>query len=250
MNSVKEMVEALKANESVIALAEYGSAAYVDREIQGDYDLIVFVVPSIAGVESLHFFVDGTPVDLNLRSLEQIDAMPKAEGFESVLLDCRIIHDPSGTTRRALDGLRCRHEASSPSVISEEQIAGMRHGARHAFDKLGEGRNLPLVLKRYLLHQCVYWAVPQYFRIRSLQYRGEKHALAYLEEREPQLMRCIDRFYATTDTREQEELVGTIEKTVLGPIGGPWREEEVLVFGDQRPGQLAFRALFGDTVAA
>jgi len=244
------MIELLRANAAVVGLAEYGSASYTDSRIHGDYDLIVIIDPGIPSIESLHFYVGDTPVDLNLRTLEQIDAMGRADGFESILLDSRIIHDPSGEARRALDDLRGRHEASDRTAMGQERIAAMRHGAKHTFDKLRGGRNLPPLLKRYMLHQCVYWAVPHYFEIRGLQYRGEKHALAYLRENEPHLLECLDRFYSTTDPHAQEQLAGTIQEVVLAPVGGLWQNDELLAFGDQSKGQHAFQALFGEAVSA
>ena len=168
------MIEILRDNSAVIGLAENGSASHKDQKIFGDYDLIVITGPDFPSIESMHFCVADTPVDLNLRSLEQIGVMNRAEGFESVLLDSRIIHDPSGAARHAIDSLRERHRATSRIPIGPDRVAGMRHGAKHTFDKLREGRNLPQLLKRYLLHQCVYWAVPQYFEIRGLQYKGEE----------------------------------------------------------------------------
>ena len=96
-----------------------------------------------------------------------------------------------------------------------------------------------------MLHQCVYWALPQYFEIRGLPYRGEKHALAYLRQNEPDLYDAFERFYATVDFASQARLARIIEETVLAPVGGPWEEGEVLAFGDQARGREIFEELFG-----
>jgi hypothetical protein len=125
----------------------------------------------------------------------------------------------------------------------------MRHGARHTFDKLRAGRDLPPLLKHYMLHQCVYWAVAQYFEIRGLQYKGEKHALAYLEENEPQLVEWLQRFYSTTDPDKQATLAAAIEQAVLAPVGGLWEKDELLTFGDQAMGRRVFQILFGEAPA-
>ena len=121
----------------------------------------------------------------------------------------------------------------------------MRHGAKHTFDKLRGGRDLPQTLRQYMLHQCVYWAVPQYFEIRGLQYRGEKYGLAYLCENESGLFHCLEAFYATTDPCEQAQLAHSIQEVVLAPVGGMWKYRELLTFGDQRNGEEAFQILFG-----
>ena len=249
MNTIQEMIELLQENPDVVALAEYGSATYTDSHIDGDYDIIVITAPKLVRSESLHFHIGDMPVDLNLRSLDQIRAMHRIDGFESILLDCRVIHDPSGEARRALDDLRVRHKTSMGRALEQKQIAVMRHAASHTFDKLREERKLPLLLKRYLLHQCVYWAVPQYFEIRRLQYKGEKYALAYLARNEPQMAEWLEQFYTTNDLREQGTLADKIQRFVLEPIGGLWRHGELLAFGDPNQGWMTFLSLFGETVA-
>lgn len=246
MNSIPEMIQVLRGNPVLLGLAEYGGASSLDERIDGDYDLIVIVDRRLPDVESLHFYVDGTPVDLNIRSLEQIRAMDRADGFESILLDARVIHDPTGQVGRVLRELRDRHMAAPTPAIEPGKIAAMRHGARHTFDKLRTPRHLPLTLKRYMLHQCVYWALPQYFEIRGLQYRGEKHGLAFLRENDPDLYDRFEEFYATADPDEQARLARAIQDAVLSPVGGLWRHDELLTFGDQSRGKETFRLLFGD----
>ena len=246
MNSIPDMVEVLRGSPRVVGLAEYGSASHTDEVIHGDYELIVVPDAGFPDIESLHFHVGETPVDLNVRTLEQIAGMDRANGFESILLEARVIYDPSGEVRKSLAGLRDRHHRSARPQMGQERIAGMRHGARHTFDKLRGGRDVPVTLTRYMLHQCVYWAVPQYFEIRGLPYKGEKHGLAYLKEHEPRLFQCIEEFYATTDPREQERIARAIEVAVLAPVGGLWEDGELLTFGDGVRGEEAFRLLFGE----
>ena len=245
MTSVSDMIRILRDSRDVVGLAEYGSASYRDERMDGDYDLIVIVGKCSPNVESLHFHMDNTPVDLNIRTLEQIKAMNRAEGFEAILLDARVIHDPSGQVGAALRSLRDRHMRTSVPPIAQGRAAAMRHGAKHTFDKLEGQPDLPTTLRHYLLHQCVYWAVPQYFEIRGLPYKGEKHALAYLRDNEPDLSDKLEAFYTTADLDEQGRLARAIQETVLSPVGGLWRHGELLTFGDQSEGEKLFQRLFG-----
>jgi len=80
MNSIPEMIEILRNSPVVVGLAEYGSASSLDHRIDGDYDLIVIVDMHLTDVESLHFYVDDTPIDLNIRTIDQIHAMDQADG--------------------------------------------------------------------------------------------------------------------------------------------------------------------------
>ena len=245
MKSIPEMIELLRNNPAIVGLMEYGSASYLDETIEGDYDLVAVVGRQVSEVESLHFYVDETPVDLNIRTVQQIDLMDRADGFDSILLDVRIIHDPSGRVMRTLGGLRKRHHSNPVPRIRNDRIADKRHGAKHTFDKVRRGRDLPLTLKRYLFHQCVYWALIEFFEIRGLQYRGEKHGLAFLQQNEPDLFHMFEEFYGTTDPCEQARLARLIEEAVLDPLGGMWQDGEMLAFGDQEKGEEIFRVLFG-----
>ncbi|MBN1342885.1 MAG: hypothetical protein JXQ73_09415 [Phycisphaerae bacterium] len=245
VTSIPEMVEALRRCPSVAGIAEYGSASYRDEGIEGDYDVVVITDMRVGDVESLHFHVGQTPVDLNIRTFEQINGMGRAEGFESILLEARVIHDPSGRVGEALRGLRDRHSSQAAPAMKPGRFAGMRHGARHTFDKLRGSRELPVTLKRHLLHQCVYWLLPQYFEVRGLQYQGEKHGLAFLRENEPELYRSFEAFYATTEAGEQARLARSMAEAVLLPVGGLWADGEVLTFGDPEEGAGVFGVLFG-----
>ena len=245
MRTLDEMLRILEANEMVLGLVEYGSARHTDDLIEGDYDLIVVLQSCAPDVESLHFFVGGVPVDLNLRGIDAIASMDRAEGFDVVLLDGRVLYDPSGRVQSELEALRSRQKALPPSSLAPSKVGGLRHGARHTFDKIRTRGGSDATLTRYLLHQCVYWAVKQYFEIRGLAYQGEKHALAHLQSHEPDLYEAIEAFYATTDRDMQTTLARSIEETVLAPIGGLWQEDEVLTFGDPSKGEEIFERLFG-----
>jgi len=246
MNSIPDLIQKLSSNPRVVGLIEYGNARHDAKEFNGDYDLIAILDEHDPDVESVHFFVGETPVDLNLRTLGEIRKMERCEGFEIVLIDGRIIHDPSGKLSQEIEALRKRHTASSPVPLSPGKIGGLRHGAKHTLDKLRNGRHANTTLERYLLHQCVYWALPQYFEIRGLPYRGERESLAYLRQNEPDLHDDFEQFYAASDFDAQLRLMRSIEEKVQAPIGGPWRDGESVTFGDQAKGEEILDQLLGD----
>ena len=243
MNTIYEMVDALRSNPEVLGLIEYGSAKYGDERIDGDYDLIVVLRQRDPEVESMHFYIGGMPVDLNTRSLEDIHDMGSATGFDSVFLEGRIIHDPSNRIRQEIDALRQRH-----AKVSRENhnlnVAGMRYGARHILDKIRNRQESKSTLSSYLLHQGMYWLVPQYFQIRRLEFKGEKSALKYLQEHEPEIFQGIAEFYRTTEQTRQADLFHSVTEAVLEPVGGLWNKDEILTFGNQKKGQKLFDTLF------
>jgi len=250
MNTIAELIQKLISSPDVVGLIEYGSARHQDEILRGDYDLVAVLQERSPDVDSLHFHVRATPVDMSIRTLDDIRTMARAEGFESVLLDGRIIHDPSGKLAREIAALRQRHRASPAPSLSPSRIGGLRHGPKHTFEKLRAGRYASTTLGSYMVHQCVYWALPQYFEIRGLRYRGEKHALAYLRQNAPDLHEAFEQFYAAADFERQVHFARVIEETVLAPIGGLWQDGELIVFGHQAKGRAVFRALLGDDYAS
>jgi len=228
-----------------VGLIEYGSARHTDAEIHGDYDLVVVVEERDPDVESLHFHVRGVPVDLNIRSLDDIRDIWCAEGFDSILLDGRIIHDPSGCLAMEIEELRQR-DAEVPRGRNDRNTPGIRHGHRHILDKVRHRSESMPTLSSYLLHQGVYWLVRQYFEIRDMEFKGDKRALEFLREHEPAIFKSLERFYRITDIGEQTELFRSMAETVLAPVGGLWKDGEVLTFGDEKKGRELLRRLVGD----
>ncbi|MFH1680567.1 MAG: hypothetical protein ABIH26_07975, partial [Candidatus Eisenbacteria bacterium] len=139
MRSVTAMIDALRRNPEVVGLMEYGSARHSDVEIHGDYDLVVVIEEGDPEVESLHFFAGAVPVDLNVRSLDDIRGTRRAAGFDSIMLDGRIIHDPSGRLAREIEELRKRDAEAGAGQWSID-APGMRHGHRHILDKIRDRR--------------------------------------------------------------------------------------------------------------
>ncbi len=255
MNSIGDLIAKLEKNSEVVGLLEYGSAAHSDPEIEGDYDLIVVLRHALPLVESLHFRVGGIPVDINLRSFDQIKALEYAIGFDAILFESRVVHDPSGQLAIELEALTKRHERAEPTWATADDIAKMRHGTRHAFDKIHARMSTSPTLCSYILQQNVYWLIRSYFAVREMDFPGEKRALAHLSQHERELHDLVERFYETADRERQLGLSERIADIVLAPVGGMWKDDELLAFGEshgedgsgdlQADGRRAFVSLFG-----
>ena len=100
------------------------------------------------------------------------------------------------------------------------------------------------IFSAYMLQQSVYWLVREYFVVRDMQFKGEKNALDYLRQHESRIYDLMEQFYATTDLSKQLDLAKRISNVALAPVGGAWREDEVLVFGHQARGTEVFASLF------
>jgi hypothetical protein len=62
----------------------------------------------------------------------------------------------------------------------------------------------------------------------------------------------MTRFYAANDLEKRIEIQQMVAERVLAPIGGMWRADEILAFGDedachlQESGARVFQDLFGN----
>ncbi len=252
MQTVDEMMSALRRHPGILGLVGFGSDHQVDDYSVGDCDLFVVLKHKESAVGSLHFYVGAIPVDLNLITLDEIRHLDTMDGFRWVaLLDGRVLHDPTGKVTYELEVLRRRRQTISPKTLSEHAIARMRHGHKHVFDKIKGRLNTMPIFCRFLLSTDIYWLIETYFRVRHLTFKGEKDAIEYLRHHEPQILEAIAEFYATHDLERQVAIVYSISELVLAPVGGMWRNDEVLAFGDensenlQEQGYEVFCKLFG-----
>ena len=139
MKSIDEMLSLLKSNSNVLGLVEYGSSSHeFVKEEMGDYDLFVMLKDKTDYIESLHFRISAIPVDLNIRSIQEIQKLKYLEGFEIALLEGRIIYDPTKKVAQAIKELGKRHVEFRPNSPSEHSIAFTRHGHRHVLDKINK----------------------------------------------------------------------------------------------------------------
>jgi hypothetical protein len=251
MQTIDEMISTLKHHPSVLGLIVYGSDHQADDYAIGDCDLFVVLDDKDPTVESLHFYVGSVPVDLNLVTLDEIRRLDVTDGFHLVaLLDGKALHDPTGKITRTLEELRRRRQQSPPQALSAHAIAFTRHGHRHVFDKIRGRLDTKPVFCRFLLSTNIYWLVGTYFHVRGILFKGEKHAIEYLQHHEPEVYEAMVEFYATHDLERQVEITHAISKQVLAPVDGMWQNDEILAFGDgsseelQERGHETFRKLF------
>ncbi|MEM7128258.1 MAG: hypothetical protein AAF702_18140 [Chloroflexota bacterium] len=245
MNTFIELIRRLKQNPHVLALIEYGSAHYTDDFKTGDYDLFVIVEGLSTEIESLHFHVNGIPVDLNVRDIDTLSKQESLTGFEAALLDGRTIFDRHGEIGPLLESIK--REVQKP--YTHHDVAFCRHGHRHVLDKVQGRLESDPVLCKLLLNANIGWLIQSYFGIRGLPYRGEKDALNYLKSREPAIIDAIGRFYAAPFS-EQVEITIQLSELMLRPVGGVWQNGEILAFGEtagenlQTEGKKLFERLF------
>ena len=255
MKTVDALLRRLEAHPDVTGLIRYGSDHREDNYSVGDYDLFVVVSGWQPPVESLHFNVGETPVDLNLLTLQRLSELDSEFTFPQLALrDGVLFFDRTGQVEAALTRLKDMFSQTRPEPPSAHDAAFMRHGHRHLLEKVrGRLESEPL-LADFLLGVNPYWLLETYFRTRQLPFYGEKRALAYWRQHEPEIYGALAAFYGTADLKERFKLTERLTELVLEPVGGAWQPDEVLAFGHDESendklaekGTEVYRKLFGE----
>jgi predicted nucleotidyltransferase len=73
IDTLPALIDRLKAHPGVIGIVRYGGRRVDDPAPGGDFDLFVLLDDPPPPVESLHFYVGHIPVDMNLRTLADLD---------------------------------------------------------------------------------------------------------------------------------------------------------------------------------
>lgn len=253
--STTALVQRLQRHPDVIGLVRYGGRRVGDMAPGGDLDLFVFLKGEAPPVESLHLYVgkppNEIPVDLNVRTLEDLEREEPLTPIDRALVGGEIVYDPGGALQETLPHLAARWPEPVPP-LHDHDIAFERFSKTHILDKVRGRLDSQPTLCAFLLHTNIYWLVQSYFGLRQMAYPGEKPALGWLEIHESDLYAQVAAFYETTNLEEQVRLTEALTVKVLEPVGGPWRRDEVLAFGRapdapdlQERGRALFQRLLG-----
>ena len=251
LENVMDLIDQLKRNPRVLGIVRYGRRCPEDLLPGGDFDLFVFVEEWLPDVESIHFHCGRIPVDLSLRTIDDLRRDEPLSRIDYLLGEAEVLYDRTGILREVLADLKERWRETPPE-LTEHDVHMNRFCQQHALDKVkGRTEEEPLFCE-FLLATNIYWLVQAYFRVRSISYPGEKPALQYLEKHEPEMCAEMQAFYSSRDLKEKLEISERMTELVLAPIGGPWRKGELIVFGTstkakqlQSKGQEIFLWLFG-----
>jgi predicted nucleotidyltransferase len=71
-SSLTELVKRLQKSPYILGVLRYGGRKLGDESKGGDFDLYVITADRISNIESIHFYVNDIPVDMNIRTLADL----------------------------------------------------------------------------------------------------------------------------------------------------------------------------------
>ena len=251
---ISELIERLQSNSEVVGLVRYGSRTLHDTTPGGDLDLFVVVRSREPQLESIHFDWDGLPVDLGLRTLEDLDREEPVSWVDQLLVSGDVIYDQTGRLRSRVESAAKRWECSRE--LPENEIALCRFYQQHVLNKVDGRLTEDPTFSQMLLSINICWLMHIYFKVRALIFPGERAALRWFRENDPEVSSRIASFFATNDIHTRFGISVELTETVLEPIGGPWQPGEVIGIGVdncatnlEEKANFVFKQLLGETGA-
>ena len=230
--TLEQLIRRLAAQPVVDGVLLMGSTA-TTLTPDSDYDLLLVVNELHAPAHLVVTTVDDRFTEVYVQTTAQIDDLINSKepinthGFDSALVAWfqtgRVAWDRSGRLQRAQEQLRLNPRLVPP---------GDGDVYRTWF-----GINYNVVQTRRMLHAADSWyhqavdfrllySLPEvvigYLKVRGLPWQGEKWALRYLGNNDPQFLDLFQRCVATPDRSEKFVLYEQMAAHALEPVGGMW----------------------------
>jgi len=213
-----QLIETLKRNPDVLGILQYGSGMSPEA---ADTDICVVVRTRPPGLESIHFWLECGPVDMNLRTPEELRGegnVAPLSGFEDVLRERKVLWEREPGLLKNVS-VPTRGESAPIDAAAATQ---MRFGHAHYMQKIEHYRDRDPSLCRTLLSGAVHWLLRSYAQARGLEYRGEKAILKAMREEGENLVRDLELAAGECPLPQRIEALRRLTEKALEPIGGPW----------------------------
>lgn len=218
LDVLNRILHELRRIPQVEAVAAYGSTATQRWSPESDLDLVA-ILAGDAPVNSVHFFVRGIPVDLNLKSRtswarDEVGWLPPG-GLEA-------LWDPE----------RLFVDVPAPRS-STHDVEQYRYAHRHRLLKLQRWIRDDPDVAGLLAAGATHWIAVSWFHARNMRFPGIDQAVPYWRDHDPKMIELL-----VGAVKEQEDRLVRIEQAseiALSPVGGLWKAEEVHMTGWSGP---------------
>ncbi len=242
--TLNEVINRLSQHPSVDGLIVIGSASRGELNPASDYDLVVILstmpLPLHVGVTTIDgrrtdvIFHEAAQVDAFLAASEPLDFGSWTGRLVGWLREGRIVFDRDGRLGQA------------------QQKAGrgdwlLPAGTAHGFGAWnGVNYNLQ-VARRYLasddplylntadIRMMLYGPSDlffNYFEARRLRWDGEKAALQYLQQHDPEYLSLFTQFLTEPERQAKFKLYEMLAALTIAPVGELWREDDTVMMVD------------------
>jgi predicted nucleotidyltransferase len=210
------LIETAIGMPEIVAVAAYGSTATGAWSPFSDLDLM-FIISDEAPVNSLHFFIDGIPIDLGLKGRE---AWSRGEHGWLPPEPLKPLWDPEGL-----------FVGVDPPPASTSDALQYRYAHRHRLMKLNRWIGRDEEIADLLAAGATHWIAVSWFHARQTRFPGIDKAVEHWRANDPEMIDLL--IGAARDREGRLERITRASEIALAPVGGLWSEGEIHMTGVQ-----------------
>jgi len=223
----------LRSHPSVHAVLLMGSAANDTLHSHSDYDLAVVVDNAPPGLVAIDTFIDHRFAEIFCFSVAEVETLAAKESIQALsredwLLNWvktgRVVWDSSGLLER----IKQRSEERLATVVAFETVYGTWHQLSYnlctSLRYASSRDDLYLEALDVRLLHAVSEAFAGYFNVRRIPWRGEKAAIEWLREHDPEFLAIFRGFHQANNRDQRVRVYNDMVIRALEPVGGPWRD--------------------------
>lgn len=215
-----QLVERIKTIPGVAALAAYGSTGTTEWTAHSDIDLIVWI-DQPTDINSVHFTVQGIPVDLNVKSIQAWQSGNYGWLPPSPLLP---LWDPG----------KVIGTASTPSPSgSRAEAYQYRYAHAHRLLKLQKVIGTDDEVADFLAAGATHWIAVSYCHARGQRFPGIDKLVSQWRVDDPQMVTWLAE--SVRSRHHRLENIRSASERALEPIGGLLAADEMYVTGTDGP---------------
>jgi predicted nucleotidyltransferase len=223
--TLDQAIQRVTAHDDVEGVVLLGSTATGDLNVASDYDIMV-VVGDVDGLTVEVTAVDGRLTDVLVVSLATLGRAHHGDNVSrriaTWLAGGLIVFDRGGGVRSAQRKVR---EGGTPGLsqvddgVERTQISyDLLVNENYALSSQPRYR---LALRLRSLHSFSRLLLA-YFRVRHVVWQGEKWAIQYLEQHDPEFLALVVEWLDAPNPATQLALHRQAAEAVLAPVGGVW----------------------------
>jgi hypothetical protein len=238
--TLDELITRLARHPLVDGLMLLGTTGTDALTPTSDYDLLLVFGELPAPLRMINTWVDGRLTEIastTAQAIERIVASdePWGDGSEEAVLltwlrEGRIAFDRDG--RLAASRERAR-SAPPPSLADDRQIheawrkIGYNVAQVRRYLEAGESVARTIVDMRLLYSMAE--VNLHYFTVRRIPWRGEKPAVHYWTQHDPEYLDNLHRYFEERDLRRRVALYEKLAALALAPVGPLWGRDDTMV---------------------
>lgn len=224
-----DFVDSLRKNKIILGVLLCGSNKLKTSKILcngGDIDLTIITESTICDdIGGIHFYIENTPLDCMIRSIDYFDNPICPNIYDLMHLDSVIIYDRDGRISEALE--KIKRNWCYKDKLSKREINKIRFRLTHFLNKLN-GRVSESIHCEIVLDNAFKVALSSYARIHKLLPGKIKLHLEFMSENDPILYNLFNEFFLEKKIEKRYFLLKDIIEMILEDYGGIWKKNEIL----------------------